>query len=104
MILSRKQDKIKFYVKNIINEAKGIEYKKEKEVDVAGDTSLDEQKWEEHLRSGKTFAEILYKNDKNMLDSIDVAEIKKNRVTVAAFTNMANSNPRSPRFNNYYTR
>ena len=54
------------------------------------------------ISTGKTLGELLYENDTEKREALDVEFNKKNRVTVAQFASkeaIANT-PRSPRFTN----
>lgn len=66
---------------------------------------FNEEKWNEMISQGKTLGEVLYENDTQKREALDVDFNKKNRVTVAQFASkeaIANT-PRSPRFNNTIT-
>ena len=61
-----------------------------------------EEKWNDMMSSGMTLGELLFENDEEKRNSLDVDLNKKNRVTVAQFASkeaIANT-PRSPRFKN----
>ena len=60
-----------------------------------------EEKWNDMISSGMTLGELLFKNDTEKRNSLDVELNKKNRVIVAQFASkeaIANT-PHSPRFN-----
>ncbi len=60
---------------------------------------FSEAKWNDMMDAGKTLGEVLYENDTELRDALDVEFNKKNRVTVAQFASkeaIANT-PRSPR-------
>ena len=63
---------------------------------------FSEEKWDDMISSGKSLGEILFENDTEKRNALDIEFNKKNRVTVAQFASkeaIANT-PRSPRSNN----
>ena len=62
--------------------------------------NFSEEKWNDMMSLGKTLGEMLYENDTELRESLDVEFNKKNRVTAAQFaSNQAIANtPHSPRY------